>query len=157
MIEVITTVERSWSQPTGARRWLQKSIILLADWVPGLACFAMGMVLLWEYFYVQRRFEWLDLLLPLAVVFFVLIVLHVMIALLLPLRWNAIRAQFHEQLQKRLRAELEQDFHQVLTDVAQDVLTERRQNENFVKEIGEVSTWLAAREQAVSIVNMYGK
>jgi energy-coupling factor transporter ATP-binding protein EcfA2 len=157
MIEVITTVERSWSQPTGARRWLQKSIILLADWVPGLACFTMGTVLLWEYMYVGRRFEWLDLLLPLAVVFFVLIVLHVMIALLLPLRWNAIRAQFHEQLQKRLRAELEQDFHQILTDVAQDVLAERRQNENFLKEIGEVSTWLAAREQAASIVNMYGK
>ena len=156
MIEVITTVERSWSQPTGARRWLQKSIILLADWVPGLACITMGTVLLWEY-YVGRRFEWLDLLLPLAVMFFVLVMLHVMIALLLPLRWNTIRSQFHEQLQKRLRAELEQDFHQILTDVAQEVLAERRQNENFLNEIGEVSTWLAAREQAASIVNMYGK
>jgi len=112
--------------------------------------------LLWEY-YVGRRFEWLDLLLPLAVMFFVLVMLHVMIALLLPLRWYSIRSQFHEQLQKRLRAELEQDFHQILTDVAQEVLAERRQNENFLKEIGEVSTWLAAREQAASIVNMYGK
>ncbi len=157
MIEVITAVERSWSQPTGARRWLQKSIILLADWVPGLACFTMGAVLLFEWIYVGRSFAWSDLLLPLAVMFFVLVMLHVMIALLLPLRWNAIRAQFHEQLQERLRAELEQDFHQVLTDVAQDVLAERRQNENFLKEIGEVSTWLAAREQAASIVNMYGK
>ncbi len=46
MIEVITTVERSWSQPTGARWWLQKSIILLADWVPGLACFTMGAVVM---------------------------------------------------------------------------------------------------------------
>jgi hypothetical protein len=84
-------------------------------------------------------------------------VLHVMIALLLPLRWNSIRAQFHEQLQKRLRAELEQYFHQILTDVAQDVLAERRQNENFLKETEEVSAWLAEREQAASIVNMYGK
>jgi energy-coupling factor transporter ATP-binding protein EcfA2 len=157
MIEVITAVERSWSQPTGARRWLQKSIILLADWVPGLACFTMGAVLLWEWIYVGRSFAWSDLLLPLAVMFFVLVMLHVTIALLLPLRWNAIRTQFHEQLQKRLRAELEQYFHQILTDVAQDVLAERRQNENFLKEIGEVSTWLAAREQAASIVNMYGK
>jgi hypothetical protein len=150
-------VERSWSQPTGARWWLQKSIILLADWVPGLACFTMGAVLLWEYIYVGRSFAWSDLLLPLAVMFFVLVMLHVMIALLLPLRWNAIRSQFHEQLQKRLRAELEQYFHQVLTDVAQDVLAERRQNENFLKETEEVSAWLAEREQAASIVNMYGK
>jgi energy-coupling factor transporter ATP-binding protein EcfA2 len=157
MIEVITAVERSWSQPTGARWWLQKTIILLADWVPGLACFTMGAVLLWEWIYVGRSFAWSDLLLPLAVMFFVLVMLHVMIALLLPLRWNAIRAQFHEQLQKRLRAELEQYFHQVLTDVAQDVLAERRQNENFLKETEEVSAWLAEREQAASIVNMYGK
>jgi hypothetical protein len=156
MIEVITAVERSWSQPSGPRWWLQKSIILLADWLPGLACFTMVTVLLWEY-YVGRRFEWLDLLLPLAVMFFVLIMLHVMIAVLLPLRWNAIRSQFHEQLQKRLRAELEQYYHQVLTDVTQDVLAERRQNENFLKEIEEVSTWLAEREQAACIVNLYGK
>jgi energy-coupling factor transporter ATP-binding protein EcfA2 len=159
MIEVITTVERSWSQPTGARWWLQKGIILLADWLPGLACLTMGIFLLWQYTMSvpPRHFELMDLVQLVGVVLIVLIVLHVMIALLLPLRWNAIRAQFHEQLQKRLRAELEQYFHQVLTDVAQDVLAERRQNENFLKETEEVSAWLAEREQAASIVNMYGK
>ena len=78
-------------------------------------------------------------------------------SLVLPLRWNAIRAQFHEQLQTRLRAELEMHYHQLLTDVTNEVLAERRQNENFLKEIAEVSNWLAEREQAASIVNLYGK
>src|SRR5439155_15640354 len=129
MIEVITKVEQGWSQPTGARWWLQKGIILLADWLPPLTFATMGTVLLWQYIVADppRRFEWLDLLLPVATTFITLVLLHVMIALLLPLRWNVIRGQFHEQLQKRLRAELELHYHQLLTDVTNDVLAERRQ------------------------------
>ena len=42
MIEVITKVERAWSNPSGTRWWLQKVIIVLADWLPGLACVTMG-------------------------------------------------------------------------------------------------------------------
>jgi GTP-binding protein EngB required for normal cell division len=159
MIEVITKVERAWSQPSGSRWWLQRAIILLADWLPGLACVAMGTVLLWQYTMNEppRRFEWMDLLQPLAAVLIVLVVLQVTIALLLPLRWPAIRGQFHEHLQKRLRDELEEQYNRVLTDIAQEVLSERRQNENFLKELREVESWLAEREQAASIVNLYGR
>ncbi|MBI3822836.1 MAG: 50S ribosome-binding GTPase [Planctomycetes bacterium] len=158
MIEVITNVERNWSQPSGFRLWVQKGVILLADWVPGLAGAAMGVYLLWQYFMVPDvRFHPMHLLEPLAVIFITLVLLHVVIALLLPLRWQVIRGQFHEQLQKRLRTELEMHYHQLLTEVTNDVLAERRQNENFLKEIEEVSKWLADREQAASIANLYGK
>jgi energy-coupling factor transporter ATP-binding protein EcfA2 len=158
MIEVITNVERTWSQPSGTRWWLQKSIIFLADWLPGLSFVVTGTLLLWRIF-MERGYEphWTILLSPLTVTLLVLIVLHAMIALLLPLRWRAIRMQFYDQLQKRLRTELEQYYHQLLADIAQEVLAERRQNENFLKEIEEVSKWLAEREQAASIVNLYGK
>ena len=161
MIEVITKVERTWSEPSGARWWLQKGIIFLADWLPGLACATMGTILLWQYTMFEppnhRSFTWSDLLQPLAVVFFVLVVLHVMIALLLPLRWQTIRGQFHDLLQKRLRDDLELHYHQTLIDVTQEVLTERRHNENFLKEIEEVTRWLTEREQSASIVHLYGK
>ncbi len=157
MIEVISNVQRTWSEPTGVRWWLQKGIIVLADWLPGLGCLAMGGFLLWGYTMEGKRFEWMDLLQPLAVTLIVLVVLHVMIALLLPLRWHVIRGQFHEQLQRRLRTELESHYHQLLTDVVHEIEAERRQNENFLKEIHEVASWLAEREQAVSILNLYGK
>jgi hypothetical protein len=159
MIEVITQVERAWSHPQGSRWWLQRFIIFLADCLPALAFLAMWGALLWQYFMNEppRRFEWMDLLQPFGTTLIVVVILHVLIALLLPLRWPAIRAQFHEQLEKRLREELEQQYNQALADTVQEVLAERRQNDNFLKEIREVESWLAEREQAASIVNLYGK
>jgi len=76
---------------------------------------------------------------------------------MLPLRWSQIRAQFHDELQERLRTELESHYLHILTDVVQEVLVERKQNEAFQKEIAEVATWLSAREQSASIVGLYGK
>ena len=159
MIEVITKVERAWSQPEGARWWLQRVIIFCADCLPYLACLGMGGVLLWQYTMSEppKSFEGMDLLKPLAATLIVLVILHVMIAFLLPLRWPAIRAQLHEHLEKRLREELEQQYNQALADTVQEVLAERRQNDNFLKEIREVESWLAEREQAASIVNLYGR
>lgn len=157
MTEVITGVSQNWSQPTGARKIFQWLVIQLANWLPPTLFAVMGVVLLWEYTMQGRRFEWTDLLLPLAVVALSLFVMHVFIALLLPLRWQTIRFEFHEHLEKRLRQELELHYHQVLTDVTNEVLVERRQNDEFVKEIQEVARWLAEREQSASIVHLYGK
>ncbi len=159
MIGVITEVEKGWSNPSGPRWWLQKIVILLADWTPGIAFLTSIGILLFGYMVadIPRRFEGWDLLIPPVVVLLVLVIMHVVIAVLLPLRWQAIRAQFHEQLQKRLREELETHYHRVLADVAQDVLVERRQNEAFLKEIAEVASWLAECEQSASIVGLYGK
>jgi len=38
--------------------------------------------------------NWTDLLLPAVVVLIILVLMHVIIALVLPLRWPAIRAEF---------------------------------------------------------------
>ncbi len=162
MIGVITNVEQGWSNPSGPRWWLQKIVILLADWTPGIAFLTSIGILLWGYMLAEipRRFEGWDLLIPPVVVLLVLVILHVMIAVLLPLRWQAIRAQFHEQLQKRLRAELEAHYHQVLADVTQEVLVERPPERGIPEaEISEVGD-LACREPratSASIVGLYGK
>jgi hypothetical protein len=87
----------------------------------------------------------------------VLIFLHVLIAVLLPLRWLVIRAQVHEQLLQRLRDELEQHYTQIPADVTQEVLAERRQIETFLGEIREVSTWLEKHEQSANVENLYGR
>jgi hypothetical protein len=156
MIDVITKVEQGWSQPTGARRWLQKIIILAADWLPGISFLAAIFIVLWRIL-VEHQGDWAQMLIPLGVVLLVLVFLHVLIALLLPLRWVTVRSQLHDLLETRLREELESHYHQVLTDVTQEVLMERRQNEAFQKDIAEVARWLADREQAASVVQLYGK
>src|SRR4030095_8995458 len=109
------------------------SVIFLADWLPGIAGAVMGGFLLWQYTMntPPRHFELMDLLQPLAAMLICLVIMHILIALCLPLRWQVIRAQIYERLEKRLREELEEQYHQILTDVTTEVLAERRQNENF--------------------------
>src|SRR5262249_3572165 len=83
-------VEQQWTRPTGARRVIQTLIVWAADWLPLLALLASLVVLLWRYFnvwgdmqpHVPTLLEWL---VPLIVVLSVLIILHLLIALLLPL------------------------------------------------------------------------
>jgi hypothetical protein len=157
MIDVLGQVEHSWSKPSGIGWFLQGTIILLADWVPLLACGAMGISLLWRYTVGERTFQWGDLLLPVVVMVMVMIVLHVLIALLLPLRWPAIRAEFEKHLEGRLQTELDRGYRAAPAEVAQTLLAERRQVEQFLVEIREVTGWLEQREQAASIAGLYGK
>jgi energy-coupling factor transporter ATP-binding protein EcfA2 len=159
MIDVITTVERAWSQPAGTQWWVQKVIILMTDWAPSIAFLSSAAILIWGYTMKEpaRDVLWTDLFIPVIVVLLVLAMLHVLIAIFLPLRWERIREQFHQHLEKRLRTELETEFHRVLTEIVAEVQAERRQNELLVKEIDDVASWLAEREQSASIVNLYGK
>jgi hypothetical protein len=98
-----------------------------------------------------------DLLLPLFAVLITLVILHVLIALLLPLRWAAIRGEFQRQLETRLRAELDQTYAPVPQDVAEGLKAERRQVEQLLKETREVAVWLEQREQAASVAGLYGR
>jgi hypothetical protein len=157
MIEVISQVEREWSNPTGARRWLQRIIILAANWLPVLALGGMVAILLWGYTINERVFNWTDLLLPAVVVLLTLVIMHVLIAVLLPLRWPAIRAEFEERLRARLQVELEEYYGQVPLDLRRDIDAERRDAEQLLGEVREVTSWLEKREQAASIVNLYGR
>ena len=157
MVETIAQVERSWSQPSGTRWWLQKAIVIAADWLPLLSCGTMGTLLLWQYTMEKREFVWSSMLLPLAVMALVVLVLHVLVALVMPLRWEAIRAEFLDKLQLRLLEEKQQHFGQIPIDLAREVLGERRQVDLFLNEIREVATWLEQREQAASITQLYGK
>lgn len=158
MIEVITGVEQGWSNPTGARWWLQKILILIADCLPGIAFLVSIGILIWGYTMKEPRdsFNPWDLLIPAVVVLLVLVILHVAIAVLLPLRWQTIRAQFHDELRGRLFSELETHYLGVLPELAQEVLVERKRNEAFSKEINEVAGWLQEREQSASIAGLYG-
>jgi hypothetical protein len=156
MSEILSRVEHSWSKPTGTRQLIQVVIVFLADWLPLLACGVMGVSLLWQYTVSGRNFALGDLLLPLIVMFMVMVVLHVLIAIVLPLRWQAIRHDFEQHLEGRLLSELESAYAAIPADVAQALLTERQLVEQFLGEIREVTGWLQQREQAAGIAGLYG-
>jgi hypothetical protein len=158
LTEVLGRVEHEWARPTGLRRWVQGGVVLLADWLPILTLLGAIAVPLWRYFTVESYKPSLtDFLLPPVVLLAVLVLLHVLIALLLPLRWLAIRGEFQRQLEHRLNQELEQVYANLPGDVAEKLKGERHEVEQLLGEVSEVAGWLQQREQAVSIAGLYGK
>jgi hypothetical protein len=160
LIDILQQVEREWARPTGVRRWAQGTLVLLADWVPPLVLLAALIQLLWRYFDVMGRgfqFHLADLLLPVGVVLMVLVILHILIALLLPLRWPAIRQEFSRRLEQRVREELASVYAPIPVEVAEALRQERRQVEQLQSSTREVADWLEQREQAASIAALYGK
>jgi hypothetical protein len=86
-----------------------------------------------------------------------LIILHILIVLILPLRWPAIRGEFQRRLTQRLRSELESVYAKIPADTADALRAERREVERLLHETRDVTTWLEQREQAASIAGLYGK
>ena len=78
---------------------LQGVLGLLADWLPLLALLAAAINLLWKWINPSNsevKVEVADIILLGAVPLVVMIVLHVLITLLLPLRWHKIRGHFRK-------------------------------------------------------------
>jgi hypothetical protein len=75
----------------------------------------------------------------------------------LPLRWPSIRLEFEDRLREKLKAEMVEHYGQVPIELARDVDAERRDVEQLLGEVREVTSWLEQREQAASIVNLYGR
>jgi hypothetical protein len=160
LVEVLHHVEQQWANPTGARRWLQKGLVLVADWVPPLTFLASAAVLLWRFFDPQGKgyqVQLSEIALPFVVTLVVLIMLHVLISLLLPLRWPKIRGEFGSLLERQLRTELERAYAGIPADVASGLLAERAQVDKLLKEVREVAGWLNQRQQSASIVGLYGR
>ena len=163
MSEVLHQVEKQRTEPTGPRRYVQAVLGFLADWVAACRLGMRDRLLPAQG--VQRvaartrarQIGWLDLALPIFVTLAVLVILHVLIALLLPLRWSQIRGEFKSRLEKRLQQELENVYGPVPEDVAALLLAERRQVEKLAGETREVASWLRQREQSASVAGLYGK
>jgi energy-coupling factor transporter ATP-binding protein EcfA2 len=160
--EVLGRVEHEWTQPTGLRRFLQGGVVLLAEWLPPVTLIAALGWLLWRYFDpMQVGYPHPGLtdlvLLPLGITVIVLIILHLLIAVILPLRWAAIREEFERQLGRRIQDDLEQVYLELPGEVAEALRKERQQVEQLLGEVREVTGWLEKREQAASIAGLYGR
>jgi hypothetical protein len=160
LVEVMQDVEQQWSNPKGVRRWVQGGLSFLGDWLPPIALLAACLALLYRYFDPGNhgyQVQLADALLPPAVTLVVLIILHILITLLLPLRWRNIRGEFRRQLEKRLQATLATVYAPLPGDVAEELRQERQRVEALQKETQDVATWLREREQSASIVGLYGR
>jgi hypothetical protein len=159
LIEVLSKVEQQWARPTGIRRYVQGTLIILADWLPGLGFVGALGRLLWLLFdpnsnYTPRLIDWF---LPVVVTLSICLLLHIFVAIILPLRWQAIRQEFLKQLSKTMQKELESVYGTIPGTVAEQLLLERKKVEQLLGDTREVESWLEKREQAATITGLYGK
>jgi hypothetical protein len=154
--EVLQQVERDWSRPTGLRRLTQAVVVWVSNWLPPVALLAALIIFLWRYFYDRADIHLPDVLVPLVILLAVLVMLHVLITLVLRLRWPAIRGEFHRRLEQRIRQELESIYAPIPGDVAEALRQERRVIDKISSETAEVASWLHEREQSASIAGLYG-
>jgi hypothetical protein len=161
LLEVLEQVERQWTQPTGGRAVLQTLLVLLADWLPAVVLVAGLGLFLWQYFNLPGAeghvITWVDVFLPFIATLVVLLLMHLIITIFLPLRWSAIRQEFHKLLEARILQEMREAYLEVPVDVAAKLLEERKKAEALNAEVREVAEWLRQREQSATITSLYGK
>jgi hypothetical protein len=157
LVEVLDRIEQQWVKPTGARGWFQSGVIWLANQLPLITLLGTAIFLLWQYMMAGRSFTLGEILLPFVAVLLVLIALHVIIYMLLPMRWESIRGEFQRQLARRLEAELGSAYLPIPVDVAELLKKERKRVEQLTRQTAEISAWVAEREQAANVAGLYGK
>jgi energy-coupling factor transporter ATP-binding protein EcfA2 len=156
VIDALAEVEREATRPTGWRRLLRGTLSFLANTVPEISLVGTAGLLLWNFMVNGQTpglFEMsLIALIPLTVV----IVFHLLILMLLPIRWPAIRGRFQTHLATRLSEELDRVYLQVPADIAAALREERKQVDTLLSETKEVTDFLAERQQAARVRELYG-
>jgi hypothetical protein len=159
LTQVLDRVEKRWTNPGGPRKAVQSTLVLLAYWLPPavlLASLVMVLIRFFDPWNIGYQFTWHHALLPAMVVLLVLVLLHVLIAVLLPMRWGGIRDELHRQLEAHVQKELEAAYLPVPVELSQRLKEERRRIEKLTDDAREVGAWLEKREQASSIAGLYG-
>jgi hypothetical protein len=158
--EVLQRVEKQWTKPTGTGRLVQTGLVLTADFLPPLALLAGFLVLLWRFYDPYNshyEVHLSDVFMPFVALVSVLVILHLLVVLLMPLRWAAIRGEFGRQLAARIQQDLESAYGPAPAEVAEAIRQERVKVEKLSGETEEVAAWLREREQsAVGIEGLYG-
>jgi GTPase SAR1 family protein len=158
VVESLSEVEAEVTKPTGWRRILRDGVTILGNVLPEIVLIGLIIRLLWGFF-IQGIVpdSLLQILLPVYATLAVLILLHLLIVLVLPVRWGAIRGEFQSRLEKKLREELSSTFQPLAIEVAATVNDEKKQVEYLITEIQQVSDWLREREQAAHVSGLYGQ
>jgi hypothetical protein len=156
LINVLAECEQQWARPTGWRRWMQAGTIWIANHLPLYTLFAAFVFLLGRYTIVREMPHLGDILLPVMMVFIVLVILHIIVSCVLPMRWPAMRNEFQRRLERSLRDEFKQAYLAIPERVAEGLLEERKRTQGLIDQTRDVASWLSQREEAARIDALYG-
>lgn len=157
VIDALSEVERQATHPTGWRRWVRGTLGVLANALPEVSLVVTAGIILWSFMVHQHVPDLFQMLLIAIVPLTVIIVLHVLILLVLPIRWPVIRNEFRGRLETGLAAELGRVYLPIPGEIAAALTAEREQVEKLTAETRQISEWLAQRQQAVRVSELYGR
>lgn len=156
VIDALADVEREATHPTGWRRIVRDTLGLLANTLPELSLVGTAGVLLYRFMVLGIPPALFEMSLVVLIPLMVVIVFHLLILMLLPIRWPAIRGRFREKLGERLSEEMGRSYLAVPTDIAAALQDERKQVDSLLAETKQVADWLAERQQAAQVSELYG-
>ncbi|MCE9564946.1 MAG: GTPase domain-containing protein [Planctomycetes bacterium] len=156
VIDSLAEVEREATNPTGWRRVLRGTLTTMANTLPELALIVTAGTLLFNFIVHQITPGMFEMSLIALIPLVVIIAVHLLILMLLPIRWQAIRERFRTKLATRMTEELERAYLKVPVDIAAALREERKQVDVLIAETKVVSDFLAERQQAAQVTELYG-
>ena len=133
------------------------TVVTLSNFLPELVLVGAFLVVFWRYFVETNvNVSLMDLLIPFILTLVSLILLQLLGAMVLPVRWPAVREEFRRQLVTRLEGELRAVYSQIPTETAAELLRERGRVDELLASVREVRAWLDERQTASSIASLYG-
>ena len=156
VIDALAEVERQAAHPTGWRWWVRGTLGFLANTLPEVSLVATAGIILWNFIVHQETPDLFRMSLIALVPLTVVIVFHLLVLLILPIRWPAIRGEFRSHLIAHLAEQLERAYLAVPGDIATALRDERKQVEVLVAETNQVANWLTERQQAARVGELYG-
>jgi hypothetical protein len=121
VIDALAEVEREATHPTGWRRVTRNLLSTLANVLPELSFIATAGVILWNFIVNQHTPGLFEMSLIVVIPLVVIVIFHLLILLLLPVRWPVIRGQFQEKLGTRLSEELERVYLPIPGEIATEL------------------------------------
>ena len=156
VIDSLAEVEREAVAPTGWRRWVRGTLGLLANSLPEISLVVTAGVILKRLIIDGIPPSLFEMSLVALVPLLVMVVLHLVMLVLLPIRWGAIRGEFRGRLEGRLGDELGGVFGPIPGEIAAALREERAEVDRLAGEAKAVAGWLADRQQAARVGELYG-
>jgi hypothetical protein len=157
VVDALGEVEREAEKPTGWRRYVRGGVGLLANYLPEGILITTIVILLWRFIVEDFMPQFFHVLLPVYITLGVLIVLHVLITLVFPVRWAAIRGEFQGRLAGMVHEEYARAYLPVPGEVADELARERKRIDGLLAETRQVADWLKDRESAAHVGELYGR
>jgi hypothetical protein len=156
VIDALAEVEQLRTHPRGIRKVIRTTLGLLANTLPEISLVATAGYVLYDFFVNNVMPDTFRIALILIVPLVVIVAFHLLILLLLPVRWSAIRGEFRKRLEARLKQELDRVYLSIPGDLAVALKEERKQVDQLIADTKQVSEWLAVRQQAAQVAELYG-